>query len=116
MPSQLLRNFEIEKYYQNEPKFNGAYSINNLPETNDGAYVIKFDGFKSIGTHWINLYVNENNIVYSDSFGVEHILKEIIKLIGSKNIITNIYRLQAYGSIMCGCFCIRLWILLYWIY
>ena len=46
-----------------------------------------------------------NNIVYFDSFGVEHIPKEIQKLIGNKNI-TNIYRMQAYDSIMRGYFCI----------
>ena len=43
---------------------------------------------------------------YFDSFGAEHIPKEIKKFIGNKNIITNIYRIQAYNSIMCGYFCI----------
>ena len=38
-----LTNFEIQKYYQNEPGFNGVYSRNNLPETNDGACVINLD-------------------------------------------------------------------------
>ena len=57
------------------------------------------------------LYVNNKTVTYLDSFGVEHIPKEIIKFIGSgfpdnKNIITNIYRIQAYDSIMCGYFCI----------
>ena len=50
--------------------------------------------------------MNVDNIVYFDSFGVEHILKEIKKFIGNKNIITNIYTVQAYDSIMCGYFCI----------
>ena len=57
-------------------------------------------------THWIALYVNTENITYSDSFGVEHITQEIAKLIGKKNVKTNIYRIQAYDSIMCGYFCI----------
>ena len=52
------------------------------------------------------LYVNDNNVSYFDSFGVEHIPKEIKKFIGNKNIVTNIYRIQAYDSIMCGYFCI----------
>ena len=52
--------------------------------------------------------MNANNIVYFDSFGVKHIPKEIKKLIGKKNIITNIYRIQAFDSIMCSYFCIRL--------
>ena len=51
MPPHPLRNFEIGKYYQNEPKFSGVYSINNLPKIKDGAYIINFDEFKSIGTH-----------------------------------------------------------------
>ena len=59
-----LTNFEIQKYYQNEPNFNGVYSRNNLPELKDGAYVIKLDEFKSIGTHWIALYVN-GDIIYN---------------------------------------------------
>ena len=47
---------------------------------------------------------NNNNVTYFGSFGVEHIPKEIKKFIGNKNIITNIYRIQAYNSIMCGYF------------
>ena len=77
MPPHSLTNFEIQKYYQNEPKFNGVYSRNNLPKIKDGAYVINLDEYKSIGTHWIALYVNAENVTYFDSFGVEHIPKEI---------------------------------------
>ena len=101
MPPHPLINFEIHKYYQNEPKFNGVYSIDNLPKIKDRAYATNRDEFKSIGTHWIVLYVNANNIVYSElSFGVEHIPKEFKKFIGNKKITTNIYRVQAYYSIM----------------
>ena len=50
--------------------------------------------------------MNTKNVTYFDSFGVEHIPKEIRKLIGNKTIITNIFRIQAYDSIMCGYFCI----------
>ena len=52
------------------------------------------------------LYVNDNDLTYFDSFWVEHIPKEMRKLIGNKTIITNIYRIQAYHSIMCGYFCV----------
>ena len=52
------------------------------------------------------MYVKNNDITYFESLGVEHIPKEIIKLIGSKNVIANISRIQAYDSIMCGNFCI----------
>ena len=88
--------------YQNESKFNGVYSRNNIPKTKDGAYVTNIYEYKSIGSHWIPLYVNDDNVTYFDSFGVEHIPKEIRKVIGNKNIITNIYRIQADDSIMCG--------------
>ena len=73
MPPHLLTNFEVQRYYQNEPNFNGIYSRNNLPKTKVGAYAINLDLFISIETHWIALYVNCNNIIYFDSFGTEHI-------------------------------------------
>ena len=93
MPHHPITNFEIQKYYENEPKLNGVYSINNLPKIKDGAYIINFDEYESMGTNWIALYVNSKNITYFDSFGVEHILKEVRKFIGNKNIATNIYRM-----------------------
>ena len=105
MPPHPLTNFEIQKYYQNEPKFYGIYSRNNLPRINylDGAYVINLDEFKSIGICWIVLYTNGNNIVCFNSFGLEHIPKGIKKTIGNKHI-TNIYGMQAYDLAMCGYF------------
>ena len=107
MPPHPLTNFEIQKYYENESRFNGVYSRDNLPnEIKDGAYVINLDEYSDIGTHWITLHVKNNDITYFDSFGVEHIPKEIIKFIENRNIKTNIFRIQAYDSIMCGYFCI----------
>ena len=102
-----LTNFEIQKYYQNEPKFNRVYSRDNLPKIKDGAYVINFDEHSDIGTHWIALYVPNNDVNSFDSFGVEHTPKEIKTFIGNKSIKTNIFRIQAYDSIMCVYFCIR---------
>ena len=93
-------------YYQKESKFNGAYSRNNLRAIKDEAHVISLDGYKLIRTHWVALYVNDNNVTYFDSFGVDHIPKQIRKFIGNKNIIINIYRIQAHDSIMGGYFCI----------
>ena len=107
MPSHSLTNFEILKYYENESRFNGVYSRDNLPnKIKDGAYVINLDEYSDIGTHWVALWVNNNNVTYFDSFGVEHIPKEIKTFINNKNIKTNIFRIQAYDSIMCGYFCI----------
>ena len=72
--------FEIPEYYENEPKFNGVYSRNNLSKIKDGTYEINLDEDESTGTHWIALYVNDNNVTYFDRFGVKHILKEIKKI------------------------------------
>ena len=89
-----ITNFEIQKYYQNEPKFDDVYAINNLPKQRmDVCH--KF----SIGPHSIALYVNVNNkrasydAIYFDIFGVENIPKQIEKFIGNKNIIKNIHRI-----------------------
>ena len=108
MPPHPLSNFEIQKYYQNEPKFNGAHFRDNLPKIKDGAYVINLDEYSDIGTQWIALYVLNNVATYFDSFGVEHIPKEIKAFIGNKNVKTNIFTIQAYDSIMCGYFCVGL--------
>ena len=90
LPAHPLTNFEIQEYYQNEPRFKGVFSRDNLPN------IIKNGA----------LFVNNKTVTYFDSFGVEHIPKEIIKFIVHKKIITNIYRIQAYDSIMCAYFCI----------
>ena len=74
-----LTYFKIQRTYQNEPKLNGLYSKNSLPKIKDGAYVINLDEIKkTIGTHWIILYVNGSNIIYIHRFGVEHVSKIII--------------------------------------
>ena len=77
MPLHPLANFEIQKHYQNEPRFNGVYSRDNLPEIKDGAYVINLDEYSDIGTHWTALYTLNNDVTYFDSFEIEYILKEI---------------------------------------
>ena len=109
LPAHPLTNFETKEYYRNEPRFNGVFTRDNLPNNNNndnnnnnnnnnnniknGAYVINLDEYHDIGNHWVALYVNNKIAIYFDSFGV-------------KKIITNIYRIQAYDSIMCGYFCI----------
>ena len=122
MPPHPLTNFKIQKYYPNKSRFNSVYARDNLPKIMDGADVITLDEYSDTGTHWVDLYlggaspkgVKNSDIIYFNSLGVEHIPKEIKTFIGcpsssalhNKNIKTNIFRIEAYDSIMCGCFCI----------
>ena len=78
MPSHPLTNFKIQKYYQNQPRSNSAFSRNNLPlKTKDETQVINLDEYTDVGTHWISLFCNRNEIVYFDNFGVEHVPEKI---------------------------------------
>ena len=78
LPFHPLTNIEISEHYKNEPRFNGVYSRNNLPtKIKKGAYVINLDEYKNTGTHWVSLFVKTNEVIYFDSFGIEHIPKEI---------------------------------------
>ena len=98
MTPHPLINFEIQTYYQNEPRFIDVFSRDNLPDKiKNGGYVINLDEYYNIGTHWIAF-------TYFDSFGIEHIPKEVTKFIGNRNVISNIYKIQNYDSIMCGYF------------
>ena len=72
----------------------------------DGAYIINLDEYSDIGTHWVDLNVNNNNFTYFDSFGVEHIPKESKKFVKNKNITANVFKILVYDSVMCGYFCI----------
>ena len=72
-------------YYQNESRFIGVYSRDNLlDKIKDGAYVLNLDEYSDIGTHWIALYENDKIVTYLDSFGVEYIPKEIKHFINNK--------------------------------
>ena len=83
MLPHLLINSETQKF-QNESRFNGVYSRDNLQKIKGGAYIINLDEYSDIGTHWIALYIQNNNVTYFDSFGVEHISKEIRTFISNK--------------------------------
>ena len=108
IPPHPLTNFEIQKYYKNEPRFNSVFSRNNLPKKiKDGTYVINLYEYADVGTYWIALFCNRNEIVYFDRFGVEYIPDQIEEVIGNKSIKAYIFRLQATDSVMCGYFYIR---------
>ena len=83
IPPHPLTNFEIEEYYKNESRYNGVYSRDNLSKTIKNGHV---------GTHWIALYIKNNEVIYFDSFGAEHVPKEIKRFIGHKNTKTNMFR------------------------
>ena len=107
IPPHPLTNFEMRIYYQNEPRFNGVYSRDNLSDKiKDGAYAVNLHDYLDTGTHWIALYVNKLTVTYFDSFGFKHIPKEIKKFINNKNVIANLFRIQPYDLVMCGYFCI----------
>ena len=111
LPLHPLTNIEISDYYKNEHRFNCVCSRNNLPKTiKKGAYVINLDEYENTGTHWVSLFVKPKYTTESSSlertfFGIEHIPKEINKFIGNSDIKSNMFRIQAYDSIMCGYFC-----------
>ena len=115
LPFHPLTNIEVSEYYKNEPRFDGVSSRNNLPKTiKKGAYVINLDEYENMGTHWVSLFVKANKVIYFDSFNIEHIPKEINKFMKKPSslkrtvrIKRNIFRIQAYDSIMCGYFCIE---------
>ena len=85
------------------------HSKNNLPKLKNGAYVINLDHSKNTGTHWVVIFAKKDEVIYFDSFGVQHIPKEIMEKIENKNIKTSIFRIQDNNSKMCGYF-------IYWIY
>ena len=107
MPLHLLTNFEIQKYYQNQPRFNGVYSRDNLPKTKDGDYVINLDEYFDIGTDWIAFYASNDNATNFVIFGVENIPKKIKTFTNKSTILTTIFRIQAYDLTMCRYFCIE---------
>ena len=85
------------KHYQDDSRFNGVYSRNSLPKkVKNGTYVISLDTHKPC---WY-LFSSRSEIVYFEIFGVEHVPEEIKEFIGNKNIIANIFRVQANNSIM----------------
>ena len=97
-------------------KMNLDLMVYNLPnKIKKGAYVINLEEYENTGTHWVSLFVKPKYTVYFDSFGVEHIPKEINKFIRFKElghavhneIKSNKFRIQAHDSIMCGYFCIE---------
>ena len=68
MSPHPLANFEIQKYYQNEPRFNGVYFKDNSPKIKDGTYIINLDEYSDIATHRVALYIQNKDVTYFYSF------------------------------------------------
>ena len=112
-PSTIL---EIQRYYQNEPKFNGVCSRDILTnKIKDKTYVINLGEYAGIGIHWITLYANNNAITYFDSFRAEYIRKKVKGFIEGplkrSMTLANNFRIQTYDSVMYGYFALDLLII-----
>ena len=112
-PSTIL---EIQRYYQNEPKFNGVCSRDILTnKIKNKTYVINLGEYAGIGIHWITLYANNNAITYFDSFRAEYIRKKVKGFIEGplkrSMTLANNFRIQTYDSVMYGYFALDLLII-----
>ena len=85
-----LTNFEIQKYYKNEPRFNSVFSRNNLPKKiKDGAYIINLDEYSNLGTHWIALFCKKKM-----KFFISIVLVLNIFLTKLKNLLKNFLKIK----------------------
>ena len=80
---------KITNYFNNEPRFNGVLSRNNLLGIKDGAYTINLDDKNSKGTHKVSLFIHKNLAIHFDSFRIEFIPQEVFNKIRDKSIIHN---------------------------
>ena len=77
-----LTNFEILRYYKNEPSFNGVFSRNNLPKKiKDGTYIINLDEYANVGTHWIALFCKKMKLFISIVLVLNIFLKKLKNLL-----------------------------------
>ena len=87
--SNLLTNFEIQKYYNNESRFNGVFSRNNLPKKiKDGAYIINLDEDADVGTHWIALFCKKMKLLISIALVLKIFMKKL------KNLLKNSFEIK----------------------
>ena len=109
IPPHPLNNFEIQKCYQNGPRFDGVYSRDNLPDKiKDGPYVTNLDEYSDIGTIGLLCMQRIIMLLILIAVLVSNIFQKENKTFIDKSIVvTNIFRIQAYESV---------WIFLYWIY
>ena len=92
MPPYPLTNFEIQKYYKNEPRFNGVFSRNNLSKKKDGAYIINLDEYANVGTHWIALFCKKMKLFISIVLVLNIFLTKLKNLL--KNSLKNFLKIK----------------------
>ena len=97
-----MSNIKITKYFNYKPRFNGVFSRDNLPRTDDGTSVINLDNKQSKGKDWVSLFADRNTNVYLNSFGIEFVPEEVLNKIKEKSMIQSIFRIRDDDSIMCG--------------
>ena len=103
-----LSNIKITNYFNDEPRFNGVFSRNNLPRIKDGAHVTNLDDEKSKVTQWFSLFSDINTAVFVDFFEAEYTPQKALNKIRliRKSITLNIFRIQDNNSVICGFCCI----------
>ena len=99
MQPHPMTNFELKKYYQNKPKFNGVFSRNSLPKIKYEVYIINLDEYKSIGIQRMALYKNRYNVTEIDCFGIEYIPKKLKNSEATNISTTNYSKMSWYFSI-----------------
>ena len=89
MPPHPLTNFEIQKYYKNEPRFNGVFSRNNLfKKIKDGAYIINLDEYADVSIHWIALFCKKIKLFILVVLVLNILLKKL------KNLLKNFLEIK----------------------
>ena len=102
MPPNPLTNFEMQKYSKNEPRFNGVFSRNNLPEKiKDGAYIINLDDMQMLAHIGMLYFVTGIKLYISIVLVLNIFLKKLKSFVGNKNIRVNIFRVQPNDSVRC---------------
>ena len=102
----LLKHQKVLKYYENDCRFNGVFSRDNLLRIKHGAYVANLDYKQSKGTRWVSLFIGRSKVMYLNSFETEYILQQVLIKIKDKSITHNIFRILDDDCIMCRFYCI----------
>ena len=102
-----LSNIFINNLLKDEESYLSTFSKNKIPlMKNNISLIFNLQNSNQPGSHWLSVSRKNNNIFIFDSFGIDHIPKNIYDIYKNFNIITNIYRIQHINSNLCGLFCV----------